>query len=117
MSRPKRIQRKRSKGWKMPPNTVYVGRPSKWGNPWTPENTIVTDGKTFPTWCEQLIGSPSRPATIDDCVKAYREDMEANTFGLNVKELRGKNLACWCPIGSPCHADVLLELANRRSQP
>ncbi len=34
---PKRIQRKRSKGWRMPPNTVYVGRPTKWGNPWKPE--------------------------------------------------------------------------------
>lgn len=32
---PQRIQRKRTKGWKMPENTVYVGRPSKWGNPFT----------------------------------------------------------------------------------
>ena len=36
------------------------------------------------------------------------------TVGGNFEELRGKNLACWCPLGSPCHADVLLELANKR---
>ncbi|MGE3840071.1 MAG: DUF4326 domain-containing protein [Vicinamibacterales bacterium] len=37
MAKPQRIQRKRSKGWKMPENTVYVGRPTKWGNPWSVE--------------------------------------------------------------------------------
>lgn len=80
--RPKRIQRKRTKGWKMPPNTVYVGRPTKWGNPY---------GR-----------SP------DDLAK-YREQ----AIGcLPVEELRGFDLACWCKEGDPCHADVLLEIAN-----
>lgn len=84
---PVRIQRKRTRGWKMPPNTVYVGRPTKWGNPHiTPERyRAMIDGNvwTFPT----------------------TRDIR--------RELRGKNLACWCPLDQPCHADVLLELANK----
>lgn len=82
MTGPLRIQRKRAKGWKMPPNTVYVGRPTKWGNPYgaSPEDLA--------RYRVQAIGC------------------------LPVEELRGKNLACWCPLSSPCHADVLLELAN-----
>lgn len=83
---PVRIQRKRTKGWKMPPNTVYVGRPSKWGNPFDSSNTGQLD-------------------------PILRFTCEAAPL-LDVGELRGKNLACWCPLDQPCHADVLLELAN-----
>jgi hypothetical protein len=92
---PKRIQRRRTKGWKMPPGTVYVGRPTKYGNPFK-------------------IGDPhpvfSVPMDAEDVCKMYEWGM------VNVKpdlsELRGKNLACWCKEGDPCHADVLLRLAN-----
>ncbi len=73
---------------KIPPSAVYVGRPSKWGNPF------------------HLIGM-RRPEAVDK----YRQWLP--TSGLDVSELRGKDLVCWCaPL--PCHADVLLELANRR---
>ena len=86
---PKRIQRKRTKGWKMPPNTVYVGRPSTWGNP--------------------FLG-------IDE-VKRYEERimyklLDEESIREKLNELKGKNLACWCPLDKPCHADVLLEIAN-----
>lgn len=96
-AKPKRIQRKRTKGWKMPPNTVYVGRPSKWGNPYR------VDFYNY--------------ANFADVVTAYRGWIVANQqsserFRLPVAELRGKDLACWCPLDRPCHADVLLELAN-----
>jgi|ERR1700733_5375379 len=96
---PKRIQRKRTKGWKMPPNTVYVGRPTKWGNPYkllqfdSAENCI----DAFLQW---LLACNHRSVIDVDRVKA---------------ELRGKDLACWCPPGQPCHADVLLEVANAKS--
>jgi len=94
--RPKRIQRKRVLGWRMPENTVYVGRPTKWGNP--------------------FIG--------DDAIKKYEEMimfkmLDGDAFKKELLELKGKNLACWCPLfdknGLPikCHADILLELANR----
>ena len=98
---PKRIQRKRTRGWRMPPNTVYVGRPTRWGNPY--------DWKT--------IGR-------ETAVKFFRLELLSYVDGLGVEAtkvqeikkalaaLRGKDLACWCRLDQPCHADVLLELAN-----
>ena len=93
---PKRIQRKRIKGWRMPEGAVYVGRPTKWGNHWRVTETC----------------------TATQAVADYRAWLMANQesaerFRLQVKELRGKDLACWCPLDQPCHADVLLEIANR----
>ena len=86
---PKRVQRKRTKGWKMPVNTVYVGRPTIWGNPW--ETTDDSRRKEvliyYETWLRgELI---DRPHMLDP--------------------LKGKDLACWCPLDKPCHADVLLK--------
>lgn len=84
-----RIQRKRSKGWTMPDNTKYVGRGSKWGNPYK-----VAD-------CQ----------SITECLTLYKEHLrkQLQAGSLNLSELQGKNLACWCPVGSPCHADILLQ--------
>lgn len=100
--KPKRIQRKRTKGWKMPPNTVYVGRGSKWGNPY-------------------VIGEKFHNTIIDAqwAVRLYESAIKSRSMALPfvienaVKELRGKNLACWCKEGEPCHADVLIEIANQ----
>jgi hypothetical protein len=102
--KPHRVQRKRTKGWKMPPNTVYVGRPTKWGNPF----------KIGSYWKDAIDGSgiiKSRAEAVD----AFRDFVRLNPLWLKeVKDtLKGKNLACWCPLDRPCHADVLLELANR----
>lgn len=99
----------------MPENTVYVGRPTKWGNRWTPSDyysagysgsvtvayqacvamyrSLMTGERC--TWRDRVVKVPERPPVPD------------------VRELRGKNLACWCPLDRPCHADVLLELANQ----
>ncbi len=102
---PRRIQRKRTKGWRMPEGAVYVGRPTRWANPyraglqWTP--------------------SGERNATPEEAVRCYvtwlRHEMymDCTVLPSLVAELRGHDLACWCPLGAPCHADVLLELANR----
>ena len=90
----KRIQRKRSKGWKMPKDAVYVGRPTKYGNPYRME----IDGSR-----EEVVGK-------------YRvwlaEKLEENQNFLD--PLKGKDLACWCPLNKPCHADVILEYLKRR---
>jgi hypothetical protein len=91
----KRIQRKRTKGWKMPPNTVYVGRPTIWGNPFSVEK-----------YGRELALANFRRRI--DGLKAIR----ALDTAMNVSFLRGKDLACWCPLDQPCHADVLLEIAN-----
>lgn len=113
---PVRVQRSRQRGWKMPPNTVYVGRPTKWGNPWSPKNsTRVTMKRGFVGRGRDPVKS-TRPFTLAECVGAYRACVATRELGYGRAEiraeLRGKNLACWCPIGSPCHADVLLEIAN-----
>lgn len=94
-STPKRIQRKRIRGWRMPPNAIYVGRPTKWGNPFR----IGKDGSAA------------------DCVEFYRAaikcaaTLDGQAYNIRA-ELRGKDLACFCPLDQPCHADVLLEIAN-----
>ncbi len=84
---PVRIQRKRSRGWRKPPGTVNVTRPSKWGNPFGAE--------------------------LDLEVYRLHVKREVAARRLDLEELRGRDLMCWCEPGAPCHADVLLDLANR----
>lgn len=113
---PVRVQRKRTRGWKMPPNTVYVGRPTVYGNEFKA-------GDIHPYALPGNLTTPADVAkmTIDaqGAVDLYR--LGVATAGLLLgerpafPELRGKNLACWCALDQPCHADVLLELANARS--
>jgi hypothetical protein len=86
---PKRIQRRRTKGWKMPPDTVYVGRPTLWGNPFDD-------------------GTPTQ--NVENFRRHLGRSLQLQQLSVS---LRGKDLACWCPLDQPCHADVLLEFANR----
>lgn len=98
MSKPKRIQLRRTKGWRLPPNTVVVSRPSKYGNPYRIGFEVKDAAEAKLRYLGFLAGYgfPEQRAKIGD-----------------VRKLRGKNLACWCPLGRPCHADVLLEIANK----
>ncbi len=96
---PVRIQRKRTKGWKMPEGAVYVGRGSKWGNPHKvsevgTEKAVAMHRQLMKRLCRS-------PSTL------------GIDFRCALEKLRGKDLACWCPLDQPCHADVLLELANK----
>jgi hypothetical protein len=110
---PDRIQRQRVKGWKLPENTICVTRPGRWGNQFRVGDTVQRFSKE--NICETFTIKTSEQA-----VAAYREWLDghlanppaAKIILEGLTELRGKNLACFCPIGSPCHADVLLELAN-----
>lgn len=106
MPKPVRIQRKRTPGWKMPANTIYVGRPTRWGNParvgmWK-GFTRADAVEAFRCWMRRDLSYRSwenihgKPPATEEITRA----------------LRGKNLACFCPLDQPCHADVLLELAN-----
>lgn len=105
VGRPKRIERKRTKGWKMPPNTIYVGRPTRWGSPYK-IGQYVHRGLCF-TGRDEFMGS------AEIVVAAYRKWIWTQKRIEDViPELRGKNLACFCPLDQPCHADVLLEIAN-----
>ncbi len=110
--RPVRVQLSRAKGWRMPPNTVKVDRSTRWGNPFT-----VSDARDAGIRRENL------PEFVVDCFANWLRGDRSHWMGddsdaaaavilARLSDLRGKNLACWCPIGATCHADVLLELAN-----
>lgn len=95
LEKPRRVQLSRAKGWRMPENTVSVARPGRWGNPFR-------------------IGDFGIP-TAHDAVQRFRGWFGGYVVGPtlpDVAPLRGKNLACWCRLDQPCHAEVLLELAN-----
>ena len=101
---PQRVQLRRTKGWQMPPNTVKVDRTTKWGNPF-----VV--GKPGGAYTAKVMDR--RHAYL--LYKSIVEDNEKLVAAARA-ELRGKNLACWCPHDDPyedaCHAAVLLRIAN-----
>lgn len=102
-SGPTRLQLFRTKGKQMPQNTLWVGSPSKWANPLLPGMAGIPDAAT----AVQLFRSRVERGDIDDSSAWSRFSLESIR-----SYLRGKHLACRCPIGTPCHADTLLELAN-----
>lgn len=106
---PQRVQRQRTKGWRMPEGTIFVGRPTKWGNPCRITGIFVTDENGYEHYAE----SPAETRGI--AVRLFREALYDDRLPItlnDVDDLRGHDLACWCPLDQPCHADVLLELAN-----
>lgn len=126
---PLRIQRKRSKGWRMPPNTVSVTRPGKYGNLW--KVGLADCGCRSVGEC---IHNSFRVETAVEAVaafRAWREDCD-RLHPARAEEyyaaIRGKNLACFCALCerhkdgkpfdvrcddcAPCHADPLGALAN-----
>lgn len=109
VERPRRVKLSRLKGWRLPPNTVVVARPSPWGNPFKIDEYVSGEGG-------RLVAE--RVQTAADAVRMFRSmidglsTIDRSTFMRKLEQLRGKNLACWCDLDAPCHADVLLELAN-----
>ncbi|HXW79546.1 MAG TPA: DUF4326 domain-containing protein [Acidimicrobiales bacterium] len=91
---PRRVQRKRAPGWRMPPSAVCVGRPTRWGNPYRVGVEVAGRAEAVERY-RAWLGTPGAPTPeqIHD-------------------HLTGRDLCCWCPPGEPCHADMLLELAN-----
>jgi len=101
---PCRVQLRRTAGWRMPPNTVKVARPSAWGNPFRVGGWLLTD--------PVAIAIPLDAHLAVELYRAWAERMVV-LDRLDVGPLAGRNLACWCSLDRPCHADVLLGLANR----
>jgi hypothetical protein len=118
----------------MPANTVSVARPTFWGNPHiVVRDELRWDGETVDEADEPVLSGPwlcawqpkrlagfwftTRAEAVAKAVELYRWKMTELGTWSNAKrrlpELAGKNLACWCPLDQPCHADVLLDLANR----
>lgn len=126
-----RIQRQRTKGWRMPEGAVYVGRPSKWGNPFTVESTpppwrdagrvwfvLDENGVDYHPWHN------TKRSAAEKAVELYEQFVVDQHWGLpdvSPDEIRtalaGRDLACWCPLDMPCHADTLLVVANPITSP
>lgn len=98
---PVRIQRKRTKGWRMPPNTEYVGRPHS-----VFQNRYQIG--THSNWLGRAVATQQE--AVDCFAHVIMEPPHMRAYAR--ERLRGKNLACWCALDQPCHADVLLEIAN-----
>lgn len=122
----RRIQRKRTKGWRLPEGAIYVGRPTRWGNPFTVMNAhrqgwLVWDDRDrlglapgYTTSHGYLAAFDTKSQAAGEAVKRYRKWIRGSAMrGADlIPTLRGHDLACWCPLDQPCHADVLLEIAN-----
>jgi hypothetical protein len=107
MTAPKRIQLRRAKGWRMPENAVKVDRSTKWGNPF-----IVGEDGTRAE-CVELHRKLLCGLTCLTCKASVEAQRTARDYVIrHLDQLRGQDLACWCPLDGPCHADFLLELAN-----
>ena len=116
---PKRIQRRRAAGWRKPEGAVYVGRPTIWGNPYR----VARQGKM--TWnvysfdaTEPMVsftsrtGREARQFAVDRLIDLFTHHRDPWGRDRVRSELAGRDLTCWCPEDQPCHADVLLEIAN-----
>jgi len=109
-----RIRRLRTKGWRMPEGAVYVGRPTKWGNPWKAEPVDGVGWCCTDTRKDLIIQARDAANAHDLAVSHYRAWIreQPGLVDATRAELRGKPLCCYCPTHLACHADVLLELAN-----
>ena len=112
---PVRIQLSRAKGWRKPPDVVIVSRPSRWGNPFIPAPMPVQGGNRVWRRNEEF----RRRKEAVDLYRLWVEEARGAISVADVRsELRGRSLACWCPLPKPgepdiCHAAVLMEIANR----
>lgn len=107
---PERIQLRRTKGWQKPAGAVVVARPTKWGNPWRIGEEGIPDAaeavRRFSAATEGFMSNGSF------CKPQAHPESHIGRIIRDIAQLRGHDLACWCPIGQPCHADVLIRLAN-----
>jgi hypothetical protein len=98
----RRIKMQRTKGWRMPADAVYVGRPTVWGNPWR------VGGKAH-----GALGPREAVAEYERALTGGQlHDRDGTQLMDRLAELRGRDLACWCDLDQPCHADILLRYAN-----
>ena len=112
--RPRRVQLRRTRGWRMPANTLKVDRTTRFGNPFSIEGYGRERAVALHRdWITGELGKPPIPSKLLRDLEARRTEVISA-----LPSLRGKNLACWCPLPDPgkpdiCHAALLLELANR----
>lgn len=121
---PRRQRLSRQRGHRLPPGTISVARPTRWGNPFK-----VGVPVTITANVGGVVHDLTCTLTASAAVAMYRSNLEACLLVIpgehpddererlalvaDLESLRGHDLACWCPLDAPCHADVLLDLANR----
>lgn len=126
---PERIQRKRTRGWRMPDGAVYVGRGTRWGNPFIIGEPINRDSDLWPYIAQQF---PGGTAGFQSVKPLLRETVavahgwwfieQPHLMLAVAEELGGRDLACWCPLPAPgeediCHAAFLLAMSNDDLEP
>ncbi|MBI3962590.1 MAG: DUF4326 domain-containing protein [Deinococcus sp.] len=90
---------------------IYVGRPTRWGNPFDLGKWYLGWGGM--TWTIDQTKDDRRRYAAKQAVRFYRRWIATQKRSENlIPLLGGHDLACWCPLDQPCHADVLLEIAN-----
>lgn len=106
--KPHRLRLSRQKGFRLSRTAVIVARPTPWGNPFK-VGVHGTAERCVELYRILLSGHVciSQGAELVDAQIATKDFISRN-----LSKLRGKNLACWCRLDKPCHADVLLEVAN-----
>jgi hypothetical protein len=116
MAEPKRIQLRRTKGWRKPEGAIVVARPSKWGNPYRIEKRDGTHPwVVMSSWRDHILGAHETKAeAAEHSVEVYEIQVgyAVDAREVDISPLTGHDLMCWCPLDQPCHADVLLEIAN-----
>lgn len=122
---PERIQLRRSRGWRKPEGAVVVSRPSVYGNPWRMQD-IERFNNPQPTSKAER-DRRRRAWAVAQYARELKDrggtgEEEFITIDQVRERLRGHDLACWCPLVDaegnhvPCHADVLLEIANEEDE-
>jgi Domain of unknown function (DUF4326) len=100
---PTRIRLRRTRGWRKPEGAVVVSRPTVWANPFAvPPLTPLARARAVDQY-ERWLDAGTDPAAV------HILD--------HIHLLTGRDLACWCPLDQPCHADVLLKRANDSLRP
>jgi hypothetical protein len=126
-----RITLRRTKGWRLPPNTRVVTRATIFGNPFkvgdpgrllTREVDYALRGPADPAqavlFFQTWLATGAHPWPANDLTyfgrAALRIELDARRAAIlaALPSLRGQNLACFCKAGAPCHADVLIRMGN-----
>jgi hypothetical protein len=96
----------------MPDGAVCVTRPTEWGNPFVVGDMICIPQDGGTSWLEVEVDPTLAVALFESWVAQNAEYVDRARA-----ELGGRVLACWCPLDQPCHADVLLGVANASTEP
>ena len=109
MAVPTRVRLRRTKGWRKPAGVVVVARPTRWGNPFALDRYRDDADPQPPEVLRARAVADFRRELLAGRLPGYPGVEEIRS------ELAGRPLACWCPEDQPCHADVLLEVANAQA--